>query len=95
MTPETKIKTEIRSWLVINHWFQFPILQGMGAHKGISDLIACRNGIVLFIEVKTPKGKLSEHQMVFRDNIQFANCHYVIARGYEDIENYLLTKDIK
>jgi len=95
MTPETNIKNEIKQWLKIHHWFVFPILQGMGAYKGISDLVACRNGIVLFIEVKTLKGKLSEHQQIFRDNIHAKNCHYVVARGFEDIENYLLAKEIK
>ena len=88
-TPETIIKKEITVYLKIKGWFVFPILQGMGAYKGISDLIACKDGIVLFIEVKTPKGKMSEHQYRFKYNMHHAGCHYIIARCHEDVKEYI------
>jgi len=87
--PETIIKKEITDYLRLKGWFVFPILQGMGAYKGISDLIACRGGVVLFIEVKTPKGKLSDNQRQFRQHIHGAGCHYVVARCHEDVKDYI------
>jgi hypothetical protein len=87
--PETKIKNEIKKWLNLFNWFCFPILQGMGAYKGISDIIAIKNGTVLFIEVKTPKGKQSEYQMKFEDMIKNYGGHYLIARSYRDVEDYI------
>ena len=92
MTEETDNKKQIRDWLRLNGWFVFPILQGLGAYKGISDLIACKDGVTLFIEVKTKKGKLSQFQEIFRDDIESHDCNYVVARCYEDVENYLQEK---
>ena len=37
--------------------------------KGVSDLTAIKNGIVVFIEVKLPNGKQSEHQKEFEKQI--------------------------
>jgi len=89
MTEETDNKKEIRDWLWLNGWFTFYNLQGLGAYKGIADLIACKDGVVLFIEVKTKKGKLSPYQQYFKNDIESHGCNYIIARCYEDIENYL------
>jgi len=89
MTEETDNKKQIRDWLQLNGWFVFPVLQGLGAYKGISDLIVCKDKVVLFIEVKTRKGKLSTYQRDFRDDIESHGCNYVVARCFEDIVNYL------
>ena len=87
-TPENLVKREIKDWLDINRFFHFPIVQGLGCHPGVPDRIAMKNGVVLFIETKGPKGKLSEYQEVFHSYILEAECHYIVARGYEDIEKY-------
>ena len=89
MTEETDNKKQIRDWLRLNGWFVFPVMQGLGAYKGISDLIACKDGVTLFIEVKTKKGKLSPYQKDFRDDIESHDCNYVLARCFEDVENYI------
>lgn len=90
MTPETVVKNQIKDWLNIKGWFNFPILQGLGAYPGIPDRIAIKNSIVLFIECKSEKGKLSEKQQVMMRDIYEHGGNYIIARGYEDIENYLI-----
>ena len=87
--PETIIKKEITDYLRLTGWFVFPILQGMGAYKGISDLIACRGGVVLFIEVKTPNGKLSDHQVQFMLNIHKSGCRYLMVRCHEEVKEYI------
>lgn len=91
MTPETTAKKEIRDWLTWNGWFVFPILQGLGAYKGIPDLEAIKGGIVLFIEVKAPKGKLSESQEKFKYDCINHKGHYIMAKSYLDVEYYLNT----
>jgi hypothetical protein len=35
ITPETLIKRDVKRYLALKGWFYFPILQGLGAHKGI------------------------------------------------------------
>jgi len=87
-TPETAVKKEIKDWLDIHHFFHFPITAGLGCYPGLPDRIAIKNGIVLFIEIKGPKGKCSEAQTEFGDNLVCEGAHYIVARGYEDIERY-------
>lgn len=87
VTPETAIKHGIKHYLGIYNWFCFPILQGLGAHKGIPDMIACKDGITLFIEVKTANGKQSEYQKHFQDCIEQSGCIYILARSSKDVED--------
>ena len=89
LTPETMIKNEVKDFLVFSGWFVFPVLQSLGSYRGIPDLIAVKDGITLFIEVKTEKGRQSEYQLKFEDNIVSHGGHYFIARGWKDVSNYI------
>jgi hypothetical protein len=64
-------------------------MQGLGSYRGISDLIAIKNGRVLFIECKAPEGQLSKYQKRFKRNIEASGGIYIVARGYEDIEEVI------
>jgi hypothetical protein len=86
VTPETALKRAIKGALAAFGWFSFPILQGLGAHRGVSDMIAVKGGRVLFIEVKTPTGRLSDNQKRFRDDIQSKGGEYVVI---DDIDRLL------
>ena len=88
-TPENIVKAQIKDWLTIHKWFHFPILQGMGAYKGIADRYAIKNGVAIWIEIKAPKGKLSENQEVFRDNILAQDGHYIMVNSIEQLETYI------
>ena len=85
ITPETRIKREIKQGLSYTGWFCFHVLQGMGAHKGIPDMIATKKGITLFIEVKSPKGKQSPHQVEFQRQIEGVGGNYIVARNFDDV----------
>lgn len=87
-TPENQVKREIKDWLTINGWFHFPVTQGLGSYPGIPDRIAIKNGIVLFIECKAEKGKLSQNQIQFAIDVKKHGGDYVLAYGYEDIVHY-------
>ncbi len=69
-------------------FFCFKIHQSLGSYRGICDLIAIKDGHVVFIEVKTPKGRLSKHQEKFREDIEAHGGRYVVARCIEDLEGY-------
>ena len=45
------------------------ILVGMGVHSGFADLIVISGSRVLFLEVKSPSGRLRKSQEVFRDTV--------------------------
>lgn len=86
ITPETAIKKEIKQYLSYKGWFHFHILQGLASHKGICDIIAIKNGVTLYIEVKTPKGKLSEYQEIFKADIERSGGIYLVARSFDDVQ---------
>lgn len=88
-TPENLVKQEIKDYLDATGWSHFPILQGLGAHKGICDRIAIQDGIVLFIEIKAPGRSLSENQKKFMEMVKANRGHYLIVTGYKDIERYI------
>jgi len=60
------------------------------ALKGVSDIIAItHSGKVLFIEVKSKKGRMSKDQKLFEDKVKEYKGHYVVARSVEDVMDYL------
>lgn len=89
-TPETATKGQIKDWLTLKGWFHHHQMAGMGSYPGQSDIIAMKNGIVLFIEIKSKTGVQSKKQEDYEKSVTDAGCHYILARGYEDIENYIL-----
>ncbi len=83
---ETDIRRQIQDYLRIRGWFVFYILQGLGAYKGIPDLIAVKNGRVLFIELKTKTGRQSDHQRKFQSDIEAHGGEYVLCRGVDELQ---------
>jgi len=86
---ESEIKNQIKAYLRYTGWFAFPILQGLGVYKGISDMIAIRNGVVIFIEVKTGIGKQSQDQKQFEYDVITQTGNYCLARSVDDVQEYV------
>jgi Holliday junction resolvase len=57
---EQYIQTKIKNKLEKEGWFILKLIKV--SKSGIPDILALRNGITMFIEVKKPNGKLSELQ---------------------------------
>jgi Holliday junction resolvase len=89
VTPEGKIKAAIKEYLQKTGWYEFNVTQfnkrGYKVHNGISDLIAIKNGQVLFIEVKTDLGVTSKAQVEFGKQITEHGGKYIIARSIDDL----------
>lgn len=83
--PESEVLSQVRQYLRTLGWYVIRIQQGMGAHRGVSDLICVRDGRVVFLECKTAKGKQSEHQQTFQREIELRGGEYRIARCLEDV----------
>jgi hypothetical protein len=60
------------------------ILVGMGVHPGFADLIVLCEGRVLFLELKSLKGKLGEAQEAFRDAVQAHGFGWALVRSLDD-----------
>ena len=84
-TPETQLKSNVKEYLSIMNIFHYPILQGLGAYKGLPDMAIHRNGHVEYLEIKTPKGKLSVYQEMFQGQCHVDGIPYHVIRGLDDI----------
>lgn len=83
---ETDIQNAIRDFLRWRGWFVIRHQQGLGCHKGLSDLTAIKGGRTVYIEVKRPKGTQSDAQLDFQADIEAHGGLYVVARSVDDVE---------
>ena len=83
---ESDIRRQVRDYLRVKGWFVFHVLQGLGCYLGVTDLIAVKDGRVLFIELKTARGRQSQHQKKFQADLEAAGGEYVLCRGIKDLQ---------
>jgi len=83
------IKKGVTDYLKYGGWFVFYVQQGPLSYKGITDIIACRNSITIYVEIKTETDVLNHHQVKFRDNILLSGCLHVVARSINDIDRFV------
>ena len=60
------------------------ILVGMGVHSGFADLVVLCAGRVLFLELKSLKGRLSPAQEAFRDAVLAQSFGWALVRSLDD-----------
>jgi len=60
------------------------ILVGMGVHTGFADLVILCGGRVLFLELKSLKGRLSPTQEAFRDAVLAQGFGWALVRTLDD-----------
>ena len=60
------------------------ILVGMGVHPGFADLMVLCDGRVLFLELKSLKGRLSPSQEAFRDAVLAQGHGWALVRSLDD-----------
>jgi hypothetical protein len=85
--PESYILSAVRQALCLSGWYVMRNQQGLGSVPGRSDLEALRGGRLVFIEIKTPTGKLSDHQKHFCDTILSHGGEYLVVRRVEDLRD--------
>lgn len=90
MTPEGKVKAEIKAHLVALGAYVFmPVQTGMGAST--LDMLVCINGKFLAIECKRAEGgRTSPRQKFTIGEVQKAGGIAVVARSWLDIEPAVL-----
>ncbi|WP_050526764.1 nuclease [Pseudorhodobacter aquimaris] len=60
------------------------ILAGMGVHPGFADLLVISEGRVLFLEVKSAKGRLRPAQDAFRETVLAQGFGWALVRSVDD-----------
>jgi Holliday junction resolvase len=61
---------------------------GLGAHKGLSDLQAIKDGLTVYIECKSPKwrGKLNPDQVEFKREIEEHGGMFILIDQMDQVE---------
>ncbi len=88
-TEETSLKSVIKEYLAIRGIFNFPLLQGMGAFKGLPDRVMHFDGRVHYLEIKKPKGRLSPYQEAFQDQCKADEIPYHVIKSLEDLQEII------
>ena len=84
---EKEITASIRAFLKAHGIFHWKAWQGLGSHKGVADIIGIYDKKFFAIEVKTLKGKLSDHQRLFLSKVALNGGLAIVARSVEDVAN--------
>ena len=83
---ESDVRKVCKDYLQFKGWFVFYLLQGLGCYPGLTDMVAIKDGRVLFIELKRPgRSKQSKLQKIFQDDIERAGGEYILAECLEDL----------
>lgn len=70
LTPESRVLSAVKAILNFHGWFVQRNQQGLGNTKGRPDLEALRNGVVIWIECKSPTGKLRKGQPEYHGKLR-------------------------
>ena len=84
---EKDVTRSVRAYLNAIGVFHWKVWQGLGSKKGISDIIALWRGKALFIEVKTPTGKLSPGQEGFLLSVNYHGGIGIVVRSVDELMN--------
>lgn len=81
---EKEIVKELRKYWKQNGWYVIRNQQNIGSHKGLSDFTIIKGGIVIFVEVKSDKGRQSPAQKLFEKDIVQHGGYYCVCRSVDD-----------
>jgi len=93
MTAETSLKSVIKEYLDLMRVFNYPVRQGLGCYRGLPDRVMHFQGQVHYLEIKTPKGRLTDSQVKFQGQCQADKVPYHVVRTLEDIQVILLNQE--
>ncbi len=61
----------------------------VGCGRGTADFIAIKDGRVIFLELKSDKGKQSNDQWLFQLEVKAQGADYYIIREFEELQEVL------
>ena len=65
------------------------------AHRGVADRVVCLpDGVVWFVELKAPGGRLSPLQKVFADDMARLGQRYVCLWSNDDVDAWIETASL-
>jgi hypothetical protein len=89
VTPESKVKKEIKAYLRSIGAAVFPLPGGAYGCNGAPDILACYKGKFIAIEGKANDGVQSSWQKLRQRQIEEAEGIYILAWSVEDVRRVL------
>lgn len=86
---ERDVLKQCRDYLKWTGWYVIRIQQGLGSHRGLSDLICIRGGKVIFLEIKGENGSPSDYQVKFCAEITAHGANYIWVNSLDELMQYL------
>jgi hypothetical protein len=104
MKPEERLHRDIAQYLSLTldgGWFttiplggggrlRGAILHGVGVKAGVPDILIVHNGRAVWLEIKSPKGRVSPEQYLCHQSLALARSSVAIVRSLEDVERALI-----
>jgi hypothetical protein len=88
MTPEGKVKKEIKEHLdSIGAYYFMPVQMGYGVW-GTPDFLVCHHGLFVGIEAKAPGKDADKFQLMVMQRIREAKGQAFVARSAQDVFDY-------
>jgi len=86
---ESMLKSQVKDYLAYHGIYSFPITQGLGSYRGAPDRIMHYQDRVHYLEIKLPKGKMSDYQLAFQEQCRLDSIPYYVIKSVEDLEEVL------
>lgn len=93
MTPEGKVKNEIRKYLRATGWVVLPLVANQYSVKGSPDHVAFRKGTGIAIESKA-KTKQSADQIKMQQTFDDNGTLYILAHSAAEVHDALIRAKI-
>ena len=82
----SEMQRQVKEYLQWKGWYVIRHQAGPLSHDGLSDLSAIKNGITIYIEIKTGNARLRKGQQAFRAEIEARGGTYIVARSIECLQ---------
>ncbi|KFN38959.1 MAG: hypothetical protein JU82_09230 [Sulfuricurvum sp. MLSB] len=66
------------------------VMKKEGVRAGINDLIIATKGIILFVEIKTEKGKQNQNQIDIMNMLRSFGYDYAVCRSFDEFREYVI-----
>lgn len=90
---EKELSVIMKKYWKVTGWYVIRNQLNIGSKKGLSDYTILKNGIVLFVELKGERGKLSPDQIEFGNDIKEHGGNYICIYSLDEflafINNYI------
>lgn len=90
---EKAIQKQITNYLTKHKIWWVKFQAGMYTRSGVPDLLVCYRGLFVALEVKTPKGKVTEIQRLEMEKIRLSSGEAYVVRFPADVITLLAKID--